>query len=344
LKWRNFDFPSVADIEGFVGWFQTRKAPVIRDSMLRAVREECGLGSPPHPFTTNSSETANFILKNKVDYQQSELPEFLLKLKELVHEQEREVERAIIGHGKYELRPQYQVWHVPETKWFTMMSAQREKHLQRFASTSITDVSFPDDAGSSTNTSLCIGRDQTLALSLSVHPNAFADGVRVPRNCLEGIWSKAAELLRTEGAIVSAPGVTDGAKFVLRYRGTNSLLVVPKKGGAFACDAECANCKAMGICAHSVAVAELSSKLPEFVAWFKRTKKCPNLSKFAEATMPKGRGKKGSENPWKRKAPSETENRIVNPFTVSKQVSSQPSVSATTAFSASASSVTPLFL
>ena len=78
LKWRNFDFPSVADIEGFVGWFQTWKAPVIRDSMLRAVREECGLGSPPQPFTTNSSETANFILKNKVDYKKSELPEFLL--------------------------------------------------------------------------------------------------------------------------------------------------------------------------------------------------------------------------------------------------------------------------
>jgi len=225
-----------------------------------------------------------------------------------------------------------------------MMSAQREKHLQRFASASITDVSFPDDdAGSSTNTSLCIGRDQTLALSLSVHLNAFADGVWVPRNCLEGIWSKAAELLRTEGAIVSAPGVSDGAKFVLSYRGRNPHLVVPKTGGAFACDAECANWKAMGICAHSVAVAELSSKLPKFVAWFKRTKKCPNLSKFAEATMPKGRGKKGSENPRKRKAPSETETRIVNPFTVSQQVSSQPSVSATTAFSASASSVASSF-
>ena len=82
---------------------------MIRDSILRAVQEECGLGSPPHPFTINSSETANFILKNKVDYIKSELPEFLLKLKELVHEQECEVERAIIGRGKYELRPRYQV-------------------------------------------------------------------------------------------------------------------------------------------------------------------------------------------------------------------------------------------
>ena len=39
-------------------------------------------------------------------------------------------ERATIGRGKYKLSPRYQVWHVPEKKWFTMISAQREKNLQ----------------------------------------------------------------------------------------------------------------------------------------------------------------------------------------------------------------------
>lgn len=48
--------------------------------MLKTVREECGLGSPPDPFTTNASETANSILKNRVDCKRSELPEFLQKL------------------------------------------------------------------------------------------------------------------------------------------------------------------------------------------------------------------------------------------------------------------------
>ena len=76
-KWRSFDHSSTTDLEGFVSWFQTCKVPVIRDSMLKTVREECGLGSPPDPFTTNASETANSILKNRVDYKQSELPEFL---------------------------------------------------------------------------------------------------------------------------------------------------------------------------------------------------------------------------------------------------------------------------
>ena len=47
--------------------------------------------------------------------------------------------------------------------------------------------------------------------------------------------------------------------------------------------------RALHICAHSVAVANLCSKLPEFIAWLKKPKKTPNLMNMAEATMPKGR-------------------------------------------------------
>ena len=108
-----------------------------------------------------------------------------------------------------------------------------------------------------------VGRDQTLPLLLSVDVNTVADGVQVPQNSLEVVCSKAAELLQTEGAIVSASGVGDGAKFVLSYRGRNPHLVVPRKGEAFGCDGNCPNWKALNICAHSVAAAELCIKLSE---------------------------------------------------------------------------------
>ncbi len=49
----------------------------------------------------------------------------------------------------------------------------------------------------------------------------------------------------------------------------------------------------MGISLHSVAAAEIPNKLPGFVVWYKKSKKIPSLSKFAEAIMSKGRGKKG---------------------------------------------------
>ena len=75
--------------------------------MLKGVREECGLGSPPSKFTTNVSESANYILKHKVNYKQNELPIFLEKYKELVEEQVQEVEKAIVGRGKYEICEQY---------------------------------------------------------------------------------------------------------------------------------------------------------------------------------------------------------------------------------------------
>ena len=313
-KWQDIALPSSGNMERFITWFQNCKAPVIRDSMLRSVREECGLGSPPSQFTTNACETANSMLKNQVNYKRSDMINFLRKLNELISEQEREIERAIIGRGKYELRPQYQSFHVPETKWFAMSTLQREQHLKKFADASVSDVSSPGDLTLTTSVSKqCLGRDLTLASSLSVDVHTVAAAGQIPLNCLEGIWSKAAELLKTEGAIVSAPGVGSDAKYVLSYSGQRPHLVVPKRGGTFACDQDCPNWKALNICAHSVAVAELCGKLSEVVAWFKKAKKAPNLTQFAEATMPKGRGRKGSLCPRKRKASVPTATVLENP-------------------------------
>ena len=75
-KLQNLDDTSTSDMEGFLLWFRSHKTPVVHSSMIRQVREECDLGSPPAPFTTNASETANYILKHTVNYQRSELAEF----------------------------------------------------------------------------------------------------------------------------------------------------------------------------------------------------------------------------------------------------------------------------
>ena len=85
---------------------------VVRRSMTRQVKEECGLGSPPAPFTTNASETANYMLKHKVNYRRSEPPDSLQKLGELIHDQATAVEKSLIDRGKYELRSQYHSFRV----------------------------------------------------------------------------------------------------------------------------------------------------------------------------------------------------------------------------------------
>ena len=82
-KWHNLETTSSADMTAFLQWFKTNKVEVICDTMLHPIREECGLGNPPDIFTTNPSESVNALLKHKVDYNKSELPIFIQKLKEI---------------------------------------------------------------------------------------------------------------------------------------------------------------------------------------------------------------------------------------------------------------------
>lgn len=79
--WQTAEMPSSADAHGFIRWFQANKADAIRDKMLRPIRQECGLGNPPNPFTTNASESVNALLKHKVEYKQNEVPFSLTKSK-----------------------------------------------------------------------------------------------------------------------------------------------------------------------------------------------------------------------------------------------------------------------
>ena len=153
--------------------------------MLRSVREECGLGSPPSQLTTNACETANSMLKNQTNYKRSEMFEFLEKLEQLIYEQDREIEQAIIGRGEYELRPQYTSFHVPETKWFLMSIQQREQHLQKFSNASVSDVShssLSDDAQDTVLVTDCLGWDLSPISELSVSVHDIVDAVQIPLN------------------------------------------------------------------------------------------------------------------------------------------------------------------
>ena len=59
-------------------------------------------------LTTNASESINAAaLKSKVHYRKSELPVLLDQLEEVIEEKDNEVEKAVIGRGKYELCLKY---------------------------------------------------------------------------------------------------------------------------------------------------------------------------------------------------------------------------------------------
>ena len=91
---------------------------------------------------------------------------------------------------------------------------------------------------------------------MSTLPVEVAAGLNVPITCVEGIWNKAVKLLQEENAIVPAPGQSPEARMVLSYTGKTPHMVTPTKGGGFSCDSNCPNWKSLGVCAHSVAVAQ----------------------------------------------------------------------------------------
>lgn len=120
-----------SSLEKFAQWFTTYKSPVLKSSMLKPVRQRCGLGSPPVAFTTNASESVNTMLKKKVDYKRNELPQFLDHLKALIDEQEHEIQKAIVNRGKYALKSEYKKFKKSKDEWFLKMNeTDRVHHLQ----------------------------------------------------------------------------------------------------------------------------------------------------------------------------------------------------------------------
>ena len=80
---------------------------------------------------------------------------------------------------------------------------------------------------------------------------------------------------------------------VLSYSRKNAHMISYIKTGDFACDANCLNWKGLGICSHSVAVAEVNGQLKEFLR-LKKHQKPPNLTNMVSTSAPRGRGRKGS--------------------------------------------------
>ena len=299
-KWRNLDTSSSSDLEGFLHWFTINKIDVPRNTMLRPVREECGLGCPSAIFTTNASKSSNVVLKRKVDYKKSELPVFIKKIKELVSEQQKEVERAIVCRGKYQFHPQYKYLQVPENKWFSMTTQQRTKYLSKIQSLSVTDVQ-DSCQGSSECSSIIhsLTTPESSSSRISVSVESAAESINVPLTCLEGIWKKAADLLMDQTAMAPAPGQSIEAKMVLSHSGNAPHLVTPQKKDSFSCDSRCPNWKSLSLCAHTVAVAEAYGKLQQFIVFLQKKKRPPNLTKLVTSSMPQGRGRKGSAPPHK---------------------------------------------
>ena len=117
--------------------FMKYEYDIIKDTMLKPIREKAGLGSPPLQFSTNASKWVNAILKQKVEYMRSELPVFIQKLKQLVFDQRKEFENAVINQGNFRLRDWYKFMIIPQDRWCKMSENAHKVHLRKFHQMSV---------------------------------------------------------------------------------------------------------------------------------------------------------------------------------------------------------------
>ena len=310
-KWRDHDLSSSADMESFIQWFVANKVDVIKNSMLRPIWEDCGLGNPPDMF--------------------------IEKVEELVAEQQKEVERAIINRGKYQLQADYRYLQVPESEWFTMTSQQRVKHINKVQSVSVIDVEESVDIQRPGNPSR--SNPTHSSTKLSVDANAAAEGMNVPLPSMEGIWRKARDLIGDPSGMSPAPGQSPQARMVLSFSGKTPHMVTPTQGGGFNCDSNCPNWKSLNLCSHTVAVAELNGKLAEFITFVRKKKKLPNVTNLITSGMPRGRGRKGSVAPRTRKKKAAVTSRV--PMSIEHQGTVQHTESSITGDFSSATAQPP---
>ena len=88
----------------FHDWFLKQKVEDFRHYTLRSLREDIGLGSPTTAFYTNDNEAINAKLKEYLGYKKHQWALLNAKMKEMVKQQQQEVQKAIIGYGQYRRR------------------------------------------------------------------------------------------------------------------------------------------------------------------------------------------------------------------------------------------------
>ena len=89
-----------------------------------------------------------------------------------------------------------------------MNSEQRKRHLSKVRSATVCDKCEPKAESSEGDVRSCLeiqyGGGNSLSKALSVDVDSAIKAVNLPATCLEGMWSKAADLLHKEHAIVPA--------------------------------------------------------------------------------------------------------------------------------------------
>ncbi len=327
-KWNNLEMscnPSEAAPQ-FHAWFCRYKAEEIAKCVLPKARRQAGCVDPTSFFTTNSSESLNHVIKQEVEWKESQLPQLIESLKSITNDQNSEVEKAVVGRGEWHFTPQYKSLVVTESCWFSRMSdAAKKLHMNKVLSlnpfnahsvkNATTSCSTPHAQATRSLTSPMENGTKPTNSILSV-PVEECGVTRVAESTLQNMWTKAERLVKSDGHVIKVPWSDDvKARLVKSSTSTQPHLVTrdPKNRELFCCDKNCPMFKGFSICSHVIATAHVNGNLRSFLDSVNGV--CgPNLTAIANHGMPSGTGRKGgvAKRKRNRKLPA-VETRSVRP-------------------------------
>ena len=120
----------------FAEWFRRNSVGVMKDSMLRPLREQCQLGSPPDFYYNNGNESMNKLYqkwcKESSGGRQLDMSEATGEMRALVAQRQMDVEDAIFGVGPYKVIPEFQHLGVDPAVFRNMSKEQRLAAVKRF--------------------------------------------------------------------------------------------------------------------------------------------------------------------------------------------------------------------
>ena len=263
----------------FHAWFVKHYTDDVKSTMLKPKRILCGLGNPPDPFYTNDVESMNSVIKHQTQYKAQELPDFVKTIEHMIDNQKKEIEKAVVGIGEYQIDSDYKHLLVPARKFYQMTGKQKERRINAFFTNPLVKETRKDDA-------------QTCSNDLSSQPPLLD---HLPSYVAEKIQAESEKLTANKSCIVASPGCASGMEWVVQSfddKHRQPYFVECRATGQILCEKSCTLYSSCKVCAHTVAVARRTCSLEKYMVWFQKQRGSLNVSSLADVHMPKGAGKK----------------------------------------------------
>lgn len=301
----------------FHSWFVRYQAQDVKEMLLYPVRRDIGLGYDF--YYNNDPESVHRNIKSRQNYKATEMPTVVENIRKEKDANLCYVEDAIIGNGPFELAPEAAHFQVDQYSWtYQWSEGKRKKHLQKFNQALSTGPSRLPTATQETQDSNEVEEaqmeseevheveDKTACEETGEKGDQTSTTVSLSVSfCETGLsvvflpsYKKAANLFLDETLnIVKAPGNHEGFLVASDSEATPYFVAVKENG---ACICQCRGFKSASLCSHSLAVADHTIQLDQFLSWF-HSRGGPNITAAASATAPANTGKKPGQKSRVRK-------------------------------------------